>query len=408
MNTNKNYGLQKLPLDLNRFSLGKVVAYPKLNELPDTFEIEPLFVHDQQSSDFCAAFSGVSASEEQEGVELSPEYVFAMSKELTGDVEAWGQHLDAIAKTLVKVGAIEKKDAPYSVDNQTPEFLRNPKNWDEGLKIKALEHVKGSYMDCKGPYSAYDNLRAVAYLYRNEKKFPFLGMEWSYGTNEAYLEEPRGGYGHAIRMCGWRTVNGKRYLSIVNSYGKNAGDNGKFYLSEEIINTYVPIYGAEILTDITPEEYRSRLQSFGQSWIIRALKKIIEVLGLVAEKIPPPQIDTLIPFPVHVSKIPAWADAIEIMENAPVAWCNPGAIRGKDGQFLKFKTYQEGRVYLEDYLVRCCTGRHPAYPDGGDTTLIEFQNIYSPSYDGNNPRAYANFVANKLGVSIAIKIKELL
>ena len=420
MDTNKyKGGLQELPLDPNRFSLGKVVAYPKLEDLPDTFEVEPLSVQDQRSSDMCAAFAGASTSGEQEGVELSAEYVFAMSKELTGDVNSWGQHLDAIAKTLVKIGAIEKKDAPYSIDNQTSEFLRDPKNWDEGLKIKALIHAKGSYMDCKGPYSAFDNLRSVIWIYRNEKKFPFLGVEWGWSVNEAYLKEPLGGFGHALRAFGWRRIGDEDFLSIVNSYGKNAGDNGKFYLSRKIIDTYVPKYGAEILTDMTKEEYQSRLKSLGQSWVLRALNAVLRVLGILAvqmQKTPPtpqilpnptPVIPVLPPEPSTTPFSPTivkWASAIEIMENSPKEWNNPGAIKNYNGEFIKFSSHQIGFDYLCDYLTRACTGKHLAYPKGGETTLIEFQKIYSPSNDGNNPLNYATFVAGKLGITIETKI----
>lgn len=108
------------------------------------------------------------------------------------------------------------------------------------------------------------------------------------------------------------------------------------------------------------------------------------------------------------SLLEPWAKAIEIFENAPKSWNNPGAIRGLDGKFKQFKTYTEGFEYLKNYLVRAATGKHTAYPKGGETTLIEFQNIYSPAHDNNNPQAYATFVANKLGVLLTEKIKNLI
>lgn len=108
------------------------------------------------------------------------------------------------------------------------------------------------------------------------------------------------------------------------------------------------------------------------------------------------------------SLLNAWAKAIEQFENAPKSWNNPGAIRGLDGKFLKFRNYEEGFEYLKDYLVRAATGKHRAYPKGGETTLIEFQNVYAPAADNNDPHNYASFIANKLAVSLEEKIKNLI
>ncbi|MEK7124088.1 MAG: hypothetical protein AAB877_00160, partial [Patescibacteria group bacterium] len=113
--------------------------------------------------------------------------------------------------------------------------------------------------------------------------------------------------------------------------------------------------------------------------------------------------------------IELWAKAIETMEGygTPKAKTitenfNPGAIKGKDGKFLKFNSYSNGFAYLCGYLTRACKGEHPAYLKGGETTLLEFFEIYSPSKDGNYPRNYANFVGLKLKVGIDTKIKTFI
>lgn len=111
------------------------------------------------------------------------------------------------------------------------------------------------------------------------------------------------------------------------------------------------------------------------------------------------------PEPVKSLLVP-WAKAIELYEGANKAWNNPGAIRGADGQFLKFKTYQEGFAYLCDYLTRAATGKHKAYRP--DMTLLAFQKVYSPSSDNNNPEKYASFIAKRIGVDITTPIKYLI
>lgn len=104
------------------------------------------------------------------------------------------------------------------------------------------------------------------------------------------------------------------------------------------------------------------------------------------------------------SRIKEWAKAIEICENAPKWRNNPGGIKNRQGQFLIFKTYEEGFDYLCDYLRRACEGRHPAYPKAGETTLNEFTQIYVGFHEYN----YASKVAAMLKVDVNIKIKELL
>jgi hypothetical protein len=73
--------------------------------------------------------------------------------------------------------------------------------------------------------------------------------------------------------------------------------------------------------------------------------------------------------------------------------CNP---RG----FAVFPTKALGRTYLEN------TVHHRAflYPDW---TLYDFFGNYAPSTDGNNPRHYAEWVAERCGVSASITLRVL-
>lgn len=88
--------------------------------------------------------------------------------------------------------------------------------------------------------------------------------------------------------------------------------------------------------------------------------------------------------------------------------CNPGNIKNIKEEFIKYNNFESGFSALCNYLTRACKGEHPAYPKGGETTLLEFTAIYAPAGDDNVPIEYANFVANELRVNTNIKIKELL
>src|SRR3990167_314925 len=124
-------GLNQTPPDSRDFALVAIVRLPNLTDLPDRFMLEPISMKDQMDSDFCTAYASCLLSEMQEGVELSPEYSFALSKMLTGDPETWGQDIRAALKAHVKIGAIKQKDAPYSLKSKTVDFLRIFENWPE-------------------------------------------------------------------------------------------------------------------------------------------------------------------------------------------------------------------------------------------------------------------------------------
>lgn len=145
----------------------------------------------------------------------------------------------------------------------------------------------------------------------------------------------------------------------------------------------------------------------------KLIDALLSLLGLLKEQ--EPATPTIAPNTPVIAlqtqpepiKLILWGKAIETYEGANKNWNNPGAIRGLDGRFLKFQTYDEGWRCLLDYLKRAATGKHNAYPNGGETTLLEFQKIYSPSYDNNDPLKYAQFVAKRLQVDTSEKIKNL-
>lgn len=112
------------------------------------------------------------------------------------------------------------------------------------------------------------------------------------------------------------------------------------------------------------------------------------------------------PEPVHVSRIKDWARGIEAYENTAKWRNNPGAIRSKSGPFLEFDFYIDGFNYLVDYLTRAATGKHAAY--NPEMTLYQFQCVYSPKEDGNDPLKYATTIAKTLGITIDTQIKTLL
>lgn len=86
---------------------------------------------------------------------------------------------------------------------------------------------------------------------------------------------------------------------------------------------------------------------------------------------------------------------------------NPGNCKGLDGKFLTFPTYEAGFAYLEDYIRRAATGKHPAYPKGGATTIEAYTHIYTSDPEPS-PTNYAAAIARGTGLSTASPLGALL
>ena len=412
----KNNGLKVLPKDRRDLKLGAIIKLPELSELPDEFILGLLPVENQAGNiagdDLCSAFGSTLISEFQEGVELSPEWSFAASKELSGDVEGFGQDMRTAMKVHQKYGAVEKSEAVI------PDKPRYFKNWDNALIEKAKKHKKEAYVSVEGQYDFFDDIRASIWHYRSGKRAVALGVVWSWDLIDKILSLISNvGYGHFVVAVGWKKINGITYIVIQNSYGEGAGENGRHYISREVVNFFAERYGAMMFLDENPEKLKQQQWSIITK-ILDAMKKILESMFEQTEimKKEEEMIESIsdeIPPPVKTSRIKDWAEAIKKMEG----WFtgsrsyrnnNPGNIRNKDGDYLVFNTPQDGFDYFCDYLTRACEGKHEAYPMGGETTLLGFMEIYAPADDQNDPDTYAHFIALRLGVEKTIKIKELL
>lgn len=90
---------------------------------------------------------------------------------------------------------------------------------------------------------------------------------------------------------------------------------------------------------------------------------------------------------------------------------NPGNIkeRNPDGStsFITFKTYEEGFAALEAYILRVIAGKHPAYPKGPKTTIMEYTHTYTGDPEPA-PTNYATALAKSVQLTINDKMEMLL
>lgn len=271
------YGLLPLSKDDRDLKLGAIFTYPKLSDIPDSFSLDVLGIKDQKDTDFCTAFASCLVSELQEGVKLEPSYSFAVSKELSGGLHEWGQDIRYAMKSHAKVGAIESKVSPFSLDTEDEDMLRDITNWPPSLKLDALRHKKKSYLEVTGPYTPFDDIRAAIWKFRKEKRGVVSGVKWSWPSSQVTLDtEINDGGGHCIAYVGWKGD----YLKLVNSYGRDAGDNGVHWIHKDIVNKYAGLYGAFMFVDISPEEARFYQQNGSKvdvNWLRQLLATFISI-----------------------------------------------------------------------------------------------------------------------------------
>lgn len=281
-------GLRETPEDTRDFPLGALITLPNLSDLPERFALDALDVKDQGATDFCTAFASCTVSELQEGVLLSPEYSFAVSKMLSRDPEEWGQDIRKALKAHTKVGAIEQKDAPFSLENKTPEFLREFSNWPGHLLPLAGFHKKKTYWKITGPYDHYDNIRAALYFFRNEKRGVVSGVVWQWPVETFFLEGTGdNGFGHCIAYLGWDRLPKNEGLVMQNSAGPEAGITGRHLVSRETVNKFVDKFGAYMLIDLSSEEAEWHLNNevkLHDNWLVGFVKIILSFLKKIKIK----------------------------------------------------------------------------------------------------------------------------
>jgi len=263
------FGLKELPFDKRDFQLGAFTVLPPLEELPDEFELTtPFPIKNQGDTDYCSAYSSCGVSELQEEVESFPPYSFAGSKEISGNLEEWGQDLRSACKTHIKHGF-----APVEHINEAQiGDLRVFSNYSDTTHREALKYRKKSFFAVTGDGDSFDNIKRTIWKYREEKRGIMIGVIWSWRLSDFFLAQPaQSGYGHAMYITGWRKVAGEDYLVVVNSYGEEAGKNGKHLASREVINAFVPRFGAYMFLDYDPEEIKVLMER--QEWVMASFWK---------------------------------------------------------------------------------------------------------------------------------------
>lgn len=232
-------------------------------------------IKNQFLSDFCTAFAVTSASEIQEGVELSPEYQFAKTKQLLGEYKKWGADLRTAIKSALKFGSLNIKEVSSEMKIAERDTIANWKNWDGALDVLAEQHKKKSY------FSVNNSFEAIIIAMYDNREVVLTGANWRQEWTSAKkgiipLNYGNYGVGHAFILTGKKTINDKVYIEAQHSGGESVGDKGLFYFSKEIIEKEIGKYGVFILVDYPDGMYKEIHWTFWTKvydFIIKFLKK---------------------------------------------------------------------------------------------------------------------------------------
>ena len=253
--------LKPLSRDPRDFKLGAVFGQFPLSEVPDfDFVVaEPLAIKDQgEDTDYCSAYAGTAVSEDQEGVELLPEFNFFETKQISGNPEEWGADLRDACKSFVSVGSIETK-GNEDLAKVPRSILLSKENWSSKFICLARVHKKQTFFTVDGKYDVFDNIRAALWQHKGEKCSIITGAmfrsEWLNAPNGVILKTYSSeGSGHAFKIYGQKNINGELYLVAQLSQGKEVGDGGKFYFPREVVNKEIGQYGMFMFKDMSKED----------------------------------------------------------------------------------------------------------------------------------------------------------
>lgn len=253
-------GLRETPHDERDFKLGAVFDLPTLESLPSEFELGQTTIRDQTtidpSNDKCSEYGYGVIDELQEGVLTNPDYSFAVSKDISGDPEVFGQDLRTAGLGHVNIGAIEQSQVPAGINVEDHKY-RYLESWPTDLKDKASNHKKKSLWVVTGPYDSFDNIRATIYkFFLDGQQNPVVfGCKFGWSIYQIYMDTITStGSGHAMAIKGWVVRNGKTYLKVQQSVGEKAGENGYHFFSREVINDAYEKYKAFTAIDMPRED----------------------------------------------------------------------------------------------------------------------------------------------------------
>lgn len=260
----QNNGLNQSPYDKRDYKFSDLVGAARI-EIPNEYETPDLgWTYDQKDSSMCApsAYCYLRCLQEQDNTQseltekLCPSFNYA--NRILGD-DHEGMNLRKLCSKGREGSVIfGRMTYPNTYAGAKEEFLENeaellneakPFRITKYYTCNSREEVQKAVITTKGVLigvPVYDS------FYKPDKD-RFI----------EYIEGQTANGNHALVIDGWKTVNGKLYWRIKNSWGKYWGhlNNGHAYLPEEypwMDKVYVII---DEVTEMKFEEYKKKVEN---------------------------------------------------------------------------------------------------------------------------------------------------
>ena len=243
----------------------------KDTELPKkSFRIgEALQVRSQGSDMTCTTRMKMSMLERTEKVPLKDEWDWmktaVLLKKSPEEINRTGVTLRDAFKTPVKVGALEEQYSVMDFNKDGRVECTKPERYDLSLDHNALIHKQASYFKADNRMGdRFDSILLSLWQNKRYDRTVGAGVYWHWqwsDSKDGVVEKISGerGSGHAIEIEGYEKLpSGKEYLVILNSGGKDVGDNGRFYFPRDVINESANL-GAKMFVDCTEKQIKRLL-----------------------------------------------------------------------------------------------------------------------------------------------------
>lgn len=296
----KNQNLKRSSFDARDYSLFKSKkfgsVFDNLKAMPkEGLGRRPQWVKDQGDTNYCTAYGVSSASEYQEGIELSPEYQAAREGQLAGSPIVNGCDMRTALSSAVKFGALPSP-APLRFPDTEGEhdgWIKPalPQSFPSALDSQAEPHKKGSYYAVtfggREDLDAFDSARVALWFGHPTNAVIIAGGFW---FNEFNYPQKSGLVGnptkpitrHCYLIIAWKIIEGIEVIGIQSPQGKDHGDGGLIWLTREQFN-YAwknPLYNGLCMYLFHDKE--ENLIPIGSTY---GLKNVIDWVGMVFEYI---------------------------------------------------------------------------------------------------------------------------
>lgn len=287
-----------------------------------------------------------------------------------------------------------------------------------------------------GIIDAFDAARLAMYSGQPEKRAVSVGSIWYNAWmrigSDGILSMPSVlrilGPWHNWVICGWVTINGVLYLKGKSWQGPEFGKGGFHYISREVFNSIMSVPGTVMftITNLPP----SQIQTVDMNIVERIMSFMRNLIAALTPSVAPqePATDLPVIHPPHTPPVPIeppvdrlkqFCEALRDYEGKPgdrnYKNNNPGncryssvgyasiygVVKKDKNNFAIFKDYATGFLYLEN-LIRSKVQKNPKL------TIRTLMAEYAPTSDNNNPVAYAQNLAHRMGVDIDYPIKNFL